>query len=225
VYPKWTKWDGAAFAAQFPTVMLARMIWGAPLRNKRAQVSDQSPSRFALEEQEHGEPAAGSRRKDALFSEVTAHHTGLIGRIALSYEADPGLRRDLVQDILLAIWMALESYRGDSSLRTFIAAIAQKRSISHVTRRTREPRQEALPDHLISAALTPDEAAVQNDLKKHLVRSIQKLPIPQREAIVLCFEGFSYGEVGQVLGISTNAAMMRCQRAKASLKAMMGPRH
>jgi RNA polymerase sigma-70 factor (ECF subfamily) len=219
------KCEAAAFAEESETVMLGCMIWGAPLQNKRAQVIDQSRSRFALEEQELGEPAAGSRRKDVLFEEVTARHTGLITRIALSYEADPALRRDLVQDILLAIWLALESYRGDSSLRTFIAAIAQKRSISHVTRRAREPRQEALPEHLISAALAPDEAAVQNDLKEHLIRSIQKLPIPQREAIVLCFEGFSYGEVGQVLGISTNAAMLRCQRAKATLKTMMGPRN
>ncbi len=188
-------------------------------------MTDESPSRFAFEEQHLDEPVTGSRTKDLLFAEVTGRHSGLITRIALSYEADPGLRRDLVQDILLAIWLALENYRGDSSLRTFIAAIAQKRSISHVTRRAREPRQEALPEHLISAALAPDEVAVQNDLKEHLIRSIHKLPIPQREAIVLCFEGFSYGEMGEVLGISTNAAMLRCQRAKASLKAMMGARH
>ena len=142
-------------------------------------------------------------------------------RIALSYEADPGLRRDLVQDIFLAIWQALDSFRGDASLKTFIAAIAQKRSISHVTRRAREPRQEALPDQLVSAALSPDEVAVQNDMKKHLVSSIQELPLPQREAMVLCFEGFSYGEMGDVLGISANAAMLRCQRAKVSLKSMM----
>jgi RNA polymerase sigma-70 factor (ECF subfamily) len=205
--------------------MLARTIRDGPFRNKRAQVTDESPSRFAFREQDLVDPATGSQRKDMLFAEVTARHSGLITRIALSYEADPALRRDLVQDMLLAIWMALGSYRGDSSLRTFIAAIAQKRAISHVTRRAREPRQEALPDHLVSAALAPDEVAVQNDLKEHLVRSIQKLPIPQREAIVLCFEGFSYGEVGQVLGISTNAAMLRCQRAKATLTAMMGPRN
>lgn len=159
--------------------------------------------------------------KAALFADVADHHSGLIARIALSYEADPGLRRDLVQDILLAIWLALPSFRGDASLKTFVAAIAQKRSISHVTRRAREPRQEALPVDLISAAMTPDEVAVENDLKERLVRSIQKLPIPQREAIVLCFEGFSYGEVGDVLGISANAAMLRCQRAKAALKAML----
>ena len=188
-------------------------------------MTDESSSRFAFGEQDISEAAPATRRKDVLFAEVAARHSGLITRIALSYEADPGLRRDLVQDILLAIWQALDSFRGDSSLKTFIAAIAQKRSISHVTRRAREPRQEALPDHLISAALAPDEVAVQNDLKQHLVRSIQQLPLPQREAIVLCFEGFSYSEMGEVLGISTNAAMLRCQRAKATLKAAMGTRH
>jgi RNA polymerase sigma factor (sigma-70 family) len=187
-------------------------------------VTDQSPSRFPIREQDLGVEKRPASRKDALFADVAAKHSGLITRIALSYESDPALRRDLVQDILLAIWMALGSYRGDSSLKTFVAAIAQKRSISHVTRRAREPRQEALPEHLVSAALLPDEVAVQNDLKEHLVRSIQRLPLPQREAIVLCFEGFSYGEMSEVLGISTNAAMLRCQRAKTTLKALMGPR-
>lgn len=156
-----------------------------------------------------------------MFAQVSAAHTGLIARIALSYEADPGLRRDLVQDILLAVWLALGSFREEASLKTFVASIAQKRSISHVTRRAREPRQEQLPVDLVSSAPPPDEIAVQNDLKKRLVRSIQKLPIPQREAIVLCFEGFTYGEVAEVLGISANAAMLRCQRAKAALTAMM----
>lgn len=187
-------------------------------------LSEERPLRFAFEGQDVSTATPANRRKDALFAEVSALHSGLITRIALSYEADQALRRDLVQDILLAIWLALDSYRGDSSLKTFVAAIAQKRSISHVTRRSREPKQELLTDHFVSAALNPDEIAVQNDLKKHLIRSIQKLPIPQREAIVLCFEGFSYGEMSEVLGISANAVMLRCQRAKATLKAMMDAR-
>lgn len=187
-------------------------------------MTDETPLRLTFAQQGSCEDVSRPQGKDALFAQVAADYSGLITRIALSYEADPGLRRDLVQDILLAIWLALDSFRGDSSLKTFIAAIAQKRSISHVTRRAREPRQEALPDQLVSAALSPDEVAVQNDLKKHLVTSIQKLPLPQREAIVLCFEGFSYGEMGEVLGISTNAAMLRCQRAKGTLKAMLDRR-
>ena len=162
--------------------------------------------------------------KEQLFTEVVASCTGLIARIAASYEADPTLRTELVQDIMLAAWVALPSFRGDSSLKTFIASIAQKRSISHVTRRLREPRQVELPEDLKSAALLPDEAAVQNDQKRRLAECIQLLPIPQREAVVLCLEGFSYGEIAQVLGITTNAAMLRCQRAKTSLRAIIEQR-
>lgn len=159
--------------------------------------------------------------REALFDQTVRLCTSLISRIALSYESDPTLRRELIQDIFLAVWVALPSFRSESSLKTFVASIAQKRSITHVTRRAREPRRVELPEDLPSAAMLPDEVAVENDLKRHLVDSIQRLPLPQREAIVLCFEGFSYTDMAQVLGISTNAAMLRCQRAKTALKSIM----
>lgn len=161
-------------------------------------------------------------RRETLFADAARRHAGLVGRIALSYERDEALRRELVQDIWLALWVALERFRGDSSLKTFIAAIAQKRSISHVTRRAREPRQEPLDEMLESPSPQPDEIALGNDMRKHLVESIRSLPLPQREAIVLSFEGFSYAEIGEVLGISANAALLRCQRARTALKALMG---
>jgi RNA polymerase sigma factor (sigma-70 family) len=164
--------------------------------------------------------ANGSREQ--LFAQVSSTCMGLICRIALSYEADPPLRHELVQDILLAIWVALANFRGEASVKTFAASIAQKRCISHVSKRAREPRQVELPTDLPSAAELPDEQALRNDQKRHLVESIQRLPVPQREAIVLCLEGFSYGEMATILGISPNAVMTRCQRAKATLKTIMG---
>jgi RNA polymerase sigma-70 factor (ECF subfamily) len=169
-------------------------------------------------------PRTAGASREELFDEAIRLCTSLISRIALSYEADPALRRELIQDIFLAVWVALPSFRNDSSLKTFVASIAQKRSITHVTRRAREPRKVELPPDLPSVAMLPDEVAVRNDLKRQLVESIQRLPLPQREAIVLCFEGFSYTEMGQVLGITTNAAMLRCQRAKTALKSIMEKR-
>jgi RNA polymerase sigma factor (sigma-70 family) len=164
---------------------------------------------------------AANGSKEQLFAQVTSSCTGLIYRIALSYEADPSLRHELIQDILLAIWVALANFRGESSVKTFAASIAQKRCISHVSKRAREPRQVELPPDLVSAAAQPDEQALRNDQKRQLVQSIQQLPVPQREAIVLCLEGFSYGEMATILGISPNAVMLRCQRAKITLKSIM----
>ena len=74
---------------------------------------------------------------------------------------------------------------------------------------------------LACGAPPPDEVALRNEQRRRLDASIQLLPVPQREAIVLCFEGFSYGEMAAILGISANAVMLRCQRAKNRLRAIM----
>jgi RNA polymerase sigma factor (sigma-70 family) len=160
---------------------------------------------------------ATNRSNEQLFATAMASCAGFIQSIALSHEADPWLRRDLVQDIKLAIWAALPGFRGEASLGTFAAGIARRRCLSHSARRAREPRQVELRADLICAGEAPDEVALERDRRRLLAKSIRRLPISQREAITLCLEGFSYAETAIILGISVNAAMLRCQRAKAIL--------
>ena len=49
------------------------------------------------------------------FETIVADYGPLISRIASSYEADPSLREDLTQQILLAVWQALPSWRAGNS--------------------------------------------------------------------------------------------------------------
>ena len=63
----------------------------------------------------------------------------MVARICASYESDPELARELAQDVFLAVWRALPSFRGESSTRTFVARIAQFRAVSHVAARVRVP--------------------------------------------------------------------------------------
>jgi RNA polymerase sigma factor (sigma-70 family) len=158
---------------------------------------------------------------DCLFREVAETCTRLIGRIVTSYEVDPALQHELAQDVFLAVWTALPRFRHESSLKTFVVAIARRRCISHVARRAREPRQVQLSGDLASPSPTPDELALRSQEEKRLLGALQHLPVGQREAILLCFEGFSYAEMAAVLGISANAAMIRCQRAKRTLQALI----
>ena len=154
-----------------------------------------------------------------LFDQVVARHTAMISRIAMAYEADPALRRELVQEIMLAIWRGLPQFRGASSLKTFVAGIAYKRSITHVARAARRPKSAPLSDALVSQDPLPDEIASRNQLKKRMLEVIQTLPLAQKQAIILCLEDFTFKEIGETMGISTHAAQMRCHRAKAALKA------
>lgn len=165
--------------------------------------------------------ASESGSPDSLFETVAARHSSMIARIALAHEADPALRCDLVQDIMLAIWSSLPHFRHESSLKTFVAGIAYKQSISHVARAVKRPKPTLLSEALICASPLPDEIASRNQLRSLMLDVIQTLPLAQKQAIILCLEDFTFNEIGVTLGISTRAASMRCNRARVALRAAM----
>ena len=157
------------------------------------------------------------------FERIVADHGPLISRIAMSYEADPTLREDLTQQIFLAVWQALPSYRADASLKTFIARIAQNRAISFVTRQVRQPPVAEMPERVESGQPSPEEEAIDASERRLLLDATRRLPLPQREVIILVLEGFSYAEIADMLNIAPNALALRLSRAKAALKKMLEP--
>ena len=155
------------------------------------------------------------------FERIVADYGPLISRIAMSYEADPAHREDLVQQIFLAVWQALPSYRADASLKTFIAKIAQNRAISFVARQVRQGPVAELHDQVEADEPDPEQSAIKASERKVLLDATRRLPLPQREVIILVLEGFSYAEIADMLSIAPNALALRLSRAKASLKAML----
>lgn len=110
-------------------------------------------------------------------------------------------------------------------MKTFVASIAQKRAITHVTRHARLPATSEVSEELPANELLPDEAAMVTDRRRQLVVALRSLSVAQRESALLMLEGFSFAEIGETLGISANAAILRCQRAKAALIEVMKARH
>ena len=167
--------------------------------------------------------AAASEANGAIppFERIVADYGPLISRIAMSYEADPSLREDLVQQIFLAVWQALPSYRADASLKTFIARIAQNRAISFVTRQVRQPPVAEMPERIESDQPSPEEDAINASERRMLLEATRRLPMPQREVIILVLEGFSYPEISDMLDIAPNALALRLSRAKTALKKML----
>jgi RNA polymerase sigma factor (sigma-70 family) len=155
------------------------------------------------------------------FERIISDYGALISRIAMSYESDPALREDLVQQILIAIWQALPGFRGASSLRTFVAKIAQNRSISHVAQQVKEPPVAAVPDELAASTPNPEQHADQVSQRRLLLEKTRLLPLPQRQVIILVLEGFSYEEIAEMLEIPLNALQARVKRAKAELKRLL----
>jgi RNA polymerase sigma-70 factor (ECF subfamily) len=156
------------------------------------------------------------------FERVAQEHDAMIKRIAFTYEAEAPLAEELVQEIYFAIWRALPSFRGASSLRTFVARIATNRAVTHVARAARMPRTTELSEHLAAPGQNPEGHAIAVDRAARLMTAVRSLPLAYRQTALLTLEGLTTREISDVLGLTTNAVAIRLSRAKALLREIMG---
>ncbi|MBJ7320190.1 MAG: sigma-70 family RNA polymerase sigma factor [Brevundimonas sp.] len=161
--------------------------------------------------------------RDQTFEALLAEHGGMLRRIASAYEADRERRRELEQDILLAVWRALPKHRGDAPLRHFIARVAHNRAVTHVAREAAEPRRQPLDEAAPCDAPNPHEAAETRDLHDRLGQAVRALPLSLRQPALLTLEGFAPAEIADMLGLNPNAVSIRLTRAKAALREALNP--
>ena len=167
----------------------------------------------------HGKPQAS---QDDRYAAAAAAHGAAIERLARGYEADPELRRDLVQDIHAALWRSYGYFAGQCSERSWVYRIAHNVAVTHVMTRWRL-RPEALVDlddiaALASADDTEGEVATRR-LVERLLETIHRLKPADRQVVLLYLEDLTAAEIGEVTGMSAGAVATRIHRLKALLAA------
>lgn len=156
------------------------------------------------------------------FTTLLREHAGLLSRIAASYEADPALRDDLLQDMALALWRGLPTWRGEAPLKAFIARIAHNRGATHVMGQLRRSPSLGLSEHLVDLKHGPDDYTQLEQCRLRLQDAVRALPLSWRQVVTLALEGFSHAEIAQALGISVGNVAVRLNRARGSLGAVLG---
>jgi RNA polymerase sigma-70 factor (ECF subfamily) len=163
---------------------------------------------------------------DELASEelVLEHH-----RLATHLLGDREDALDLSQDVFLRVFRTLHSFRGQSSLRTWIFRIVvnQARNRQRWWRRRHRAAQVSLDEHirahgevaLGTSASTPEGALARKELAARLQSALQQLPFEQRTAIVLReVDGLSYDEIAFSLGLAVGTVKSRLTRARQALR-------
>jgi RNA polymerase sigma-70 factor (ECF subfamily) len=160
--------------------------------------------------------------QNGAFEELMRECGPMIRRIAASYEADRELARDLAQEIFLAVWRALPTFRGESSLRSFAARIAHNRAVTHVARCAQLPNLVELPGDLPSPELQLEAMVIEHDRRVRALAAVQQLPLAYHQVATLMLEGFTLTEIAQALSLTVNAVSIRASRARAMLHSMLG---
>jgi RNA polymerase sigma-70 factor (ECF subfamily) len=154
------------------------------------------------------------------YQAAAAEFGPALERLARGYEADPDQRRDLVQEIHVALWRSFETFDGRCSVRTWTYRVAHNVATSHALkrRRLRLDRLVSLEEVAEPPAGDDPEAAVgERQVLARLMALIGALKPADRQVMLLYLEDLDAAAIGEVTGLSSGAVAVKVHRLKALL--------
>jgi len=142
-------------------------------------------------------------------------------RRMLAYEADVP---DVVQDTFVAAWQQIGSFRGSSSLRTWLFAICYRKiADTHRLKRAR-PVEDWVLEPLAGpdTSADPFTAASNAAFLDALELALGELPVRQRAVWMMReVEQMTFPEIGEVLHLSPDAVRGHHHRAVKTLRVLL----
>ena len=164
--------------------------------------------------------AAGDR---AAFAEVVARHEAAVFRFARAIASNESSAEDALQEAFLGAWRGAATFRGESSLRSWLFAIARNAVLRQHRRRVDEPDAVESLDELGAAAgwgdpENPETIALRHESRELLMQAMAALNTADREILLLRdIEGLSGQQTAEILGLAIPAMKTRLHRARLRL--------
>jgi RNA polymerase sigma factor (sigma-70 family) len=146
-----------------------------------------------------------------------ADHGRGISRLAASYTRGAAEREDLEQDIALALWRALPTFRSESSLKTFAYKVARYCCFRHLRRRV-DIGDAADPQTVADPTACIESAILHADQRARIEQALTDLPDNLESVLTMHLGGSSYAQIAEALGISERNVSVRLTRARAHLR-------
>jgi len=165
-------------------------------------------------------------------SDLVEQHQRMVYQLALHLLGDHNEALDVSQEVFLRVFRTLGTFKGQSSLRTWIYRIVVNQAWNRQRwwRRRRQGDQVSLDEHVRArgerafrdAGPAPDRLLDQKETADRVWRALEQLPFEQRTAIVLReIDGLSYEEIAFSLGVAGGTVKSRLARAREALRAQL----
>ena len=148
---------------------------------------------------------------DKDFVELISNHQKLVHKVCNVYCYTIEDRKDLFQDIVLQLWRSYPSFKGRSSLSTWMYRVALNTAIT---------QQRKKKTQMVPLEQVPDQEPVaddqQNDhsLLKALINELDKI---DKSLILLYLEQKNYKEIAEIMGLSKTNVSVKLVRIKKKL--------
>ncbi len=161
---------------------------------------------------------AGER---AAFGVLVERYAPQARRVARAVLGDPDEADDAAQDGFLSALVKLGQYDSRRPFGPWLMRIVANAATDR-RRRRQVRRVESLDPGLVGGGPRPDTEAVRSELGERLRAALAELPPRRRTAVVLFdVEGYSHGEIAEMLGIPEGTVRSEVFHARRRLRALL----
>jgi RNA polymerase sigma-70 factor, ECF subfamily len=152
--------------------------------------------------------------------EGLAEHLPHVYRLALRLTGDRHRAEDLTQETFLRAWKSRSQLKETRAERVWLFRIAANIWKDELRQsRFRSALWSPLPEDAPDRKPTPEQCSELRESLERTLSLLNGLPVQQRTVLYLvAVEGLSAGEVGNVLGINTNAVKVNLSLARKRMR-------
>jgi RNA polymerase sigma-70 factor, ECF subfamily len=151
------------------------------------------------------------------IEDIIRDHSAAMFRVAVSIVHDHALAEDVVQESVVKAWQALDTFRGDASIRTWLLRITHNTAISALRKRRDDVTAPSeLPER--PGHISVEESALLQADRDEIWDALSRLDPVGRAIVVLReVDRMSYEEIAEVLDLPTATVRTRLFRARQQL--------
>jgi len=160
-----------------------------------------------------------TREAEKQFENHIREYELLIRKVCRIYAYTEADRDDLFQEIIIQLWKAYPSFKGDSKLSTWLYRVAINTAITGIRRKKdfiAYYESGQLPDQA-----SDDQSNEEEERWKQLYLAIEKLNDIEKAIVMLYMEDRSYEEMEDILGINQGNLRVKMNRIKEKLRQMV----
>ena len=154
-------------------------------------------------------------------TELVTRHANALARFASTL----GEREDieeLVQDTFVRAFGAIDGFRGDSSLRTWLFTIERRLVVDRRRAARRHRGDVQVQEDDLATEFTALDGVVADETEQRLVSAMRRLSPMQREVFTLrVSEGMSYRDIAALVGSTEGAARVHYHNALRAVKELL----
>ena len=160
---------------------------------------------------------------EALFQSTFKENKDRIFRICRSYAKEKADAEDLFQEVLLNVWKALPSFKGNSNIDTWVYRITLNTCFKNLSFEKKKKQRFIRINGIDFKDTSRDLSKEKQEKFDKLTSCINQLKLGDKSIVLLYLEELPYREIAQVIGISENHVAVKMKRIKTKLSICIKP--